>query len=465
MPVTDPYCPGYPAPLGDRIPWWRRFLAPHASWLDLLQARSYRMKMGEVHLPGADFYLVNEPSLVRQVLETDEPAAFRRHPAVVQALRPLVGDSLFTAEGERWRRERRRLALALADGAARTRRATLEAGHALAARLRALAASPRGAVIDVEAQARLATGDAMLRAALSRDAGDPSAARLFASLSAFEAAASSLLSPSVMSFAMHAWHRHRGRAAARRVRAVLRDWIRPRLAAAPGARHDDEDLLAALLRARAEDGPALPEAAIDTAAMLLLGSHEPTASTLAWCLHLLARSPDVQRRLHEEAAAARAPGLDLPPLARAVVRETLRLYPPLGFLPRACAAAVTLRDKMLDVGDTVVVSPWLIHRHRALWDRPDAFDPDRYARSGDRPPAHESARVAWLPFGLGPHACPGATDAERQLVTLLGLLAREFAFEPAPREAPEPVSRLTVRSIDGIRLRVRLRAAREPMTP
>ena len=142
-----------------------------------------------------------------------------------------------------------------------------------------------------------------------------------------------------------------------------------------------------------------------------------------------------------------------------MVREALRLDPPLGFLPRTCTVPMTLRGKMIEPGDTLVVSPWLIHRHRGWWDRPDEFDPDRYAHAMDRPPSSQSLRDAWLPFGLGPRACPGAGVATRMLEILLGEVAREIELSPADGVPPRPEGRWTVRPAAGVRLRV---ASRRP---
>jgi cytochrome P450 len=106
------------------------------------------------------------------------------------------------------------------------------------------------------------------------------------------------------------------------------------------------------------------------------------------------------------------------------------------------------------------VSPWLIHRHRELWARPDEFDPDRYAdetaapAGSAEPTARESLRRAYLPFGMGPRVCIGAAFAQQEAALILATLAREFRFEPVPGHVPEPVGRLTIRAENGIRLRV-----------
>ena len=148
-------------------------------------------------------------------------------------------------------------------------------------------------------------------------------------------------------------------------------------------------------------------------------------------------------------------------LARDVFRETLRLFPPVGFLARQSAQACPMRDKTVPAGGSVVVSPWLIQRHRDLWARPDEFDPDRYSRDQpsmseplDEPAARESLRQAYLPFGMGPRICIGAAFALQEAALILALLAQHVRVAPVPGETPEPVGRLTIRAENGIRLRI-----------
>jgi len=85
------------------------------------------------------------------------------------------------------------------------------------------------------------------------------------------------------------------------------------------------------------------------------------------------------------------------------------------------------------------------------WDTPDIFDPDRH----DRPESKESLRCAYLPFGLGPRICMGAAFAMQEAVMVLALLVRRYRFDPLPDHTPEPVGRVTIRSGNGVRLRIR----------
>lgn len=461
------FCPHYPPPARARPSAWRMFFSKRRSWLDALYERSYHMKMGEVHLPGVDLYMVNEPALVRRVM-VDEAAQFPKHAMLGDALRPLLGDSIFTTNGAVWQRQR-----ALMDPsfeAARIKHVygrMREAAAAMATRLRAV---PAGAAHDVEVEMTHVAADIILRTILSQPLGGTAAQQIFDAFARYQALAPRLMMPAFfgLRWLRPWWQIRRSRHAAAEIRALLATLIRPRFdAARAGEDAGEGDILATLLRVR---DPATGEGfgfdeLVDQVAMLFLAGHETSASALSWALHLLAHAPAVQQRVHDEAARLFDPANDDPgamkdlTLARNVFREALRLFPPVGFLARESASGCTMRDKHIAAGDSVVVSPWLIHRHRALWARPDAFDPDRYDdATADAPPARESLRRAYLPFGMGPRVCIGAAFALQEATLILATLAREFRFEPVPGHAPAPVGRLTIRADNGIRLRVFPRA-------
>ncbi len=473
------FCPAYPKPNAKRPSAWWMFLGKRNSWLDGLYARSYSMKMGEVHLPGVDVYMLNEPSLVREVM-VDRWSDFPKHDMLGDALRPLLGDSIFTTNGPTWQRQRElmepsfeaaRLKLAFARMRA--------AADAMVERLRLVA---DGAEHDLEVEMTHVTADIILRTILSEPIGSDQARRIFAAFARFQALAPRLMMPSFfgLRWLRPWWQERHSRAAAQEIRALLAELIRPRFDAQQRGEPGPDDILASLLDARDTTGaPGFSfEELVDQVAMLFLAGHETSASALSWALHLLANAPDIQDRLHAEALAHDAAHLDDPgrlkdlTLSRDVFRETLRLFPPVGFFARQCVHAGRMRDKAMPAGSSVLVSPWLIHRHRELWARPDAFDPDRFsqpelpsqtppeATSGapvqatHEPTARESLRRAYLPFGMGPRVCVGAAFALQEATLILSTLAHHWRFEPVPGHVPWPVGRLTIRSANGIRLRM-----------
>jgi cytochrome P450 len=142
-------------------------------------------------------------------------------------------------------------------------------------------------------------------------------------------------------------------------------------------------------------------------------------------------------------------------LAWNVFRETLRLFPPVGFVARQATKACPMRGKQVQAGATIVVSPWLIQRHRNIWPQPDAFDPDRWDDEASR----ESQRQGYLPFGMGPRVCLGAAFALQEATLILSSLIARYRLSAVPGHVPQPVGRLTIRSANGVRLRLHRRAA------
>jgi cytochrome P450 len=453
-----PFCPAYPTPRQHKASGLLMFFSARRSWLDALYERSYHMQMGEVHLPGLDLYMVNEPTLVRQVL-TNAGDNFPKSALLGEALQPLLGDSIFTTNGAQWQRQREMMDPAFAQ--ARLNVAFPVMREATDAMLARLAALPDGAEHDLEVEMTHVTADIIFRTIFSEPMAGPDAHRVFDAFSRFQAQVPRLMLPSLFGkrWLRWPWDAWRSRKAAREIRGLLENLVRPRhdahRAGCPATR---QDILASFLDARDPDSgePFSFEALVDQVAMLFLAGHETSASALTWATHLLAQAPDVQVRVHAEVTAqlgARPPELgDMKelPLTRNVFRETLRLFPPVGFMARQTTRGCPMRKKQVPAGATVVVAPWLIHRHRDLWPEPDAFNPDRYDGDASR----EALKQAYLPFGMGPRVCMGAAFALQEATLILAQLVRRYRLVAVPGHVPQPVGRLTIRSANGVRLRL-----------
>jgi cytochrome P450 len=186
-------------------------------------------------------------------------------------------------------------------------------------------------------------------------------------------------------------------------------------------------------------------------------------------VYLLGCFPEVQQRLRAEVlqvlgSRAGAPDRqlgfeDLRQLSygAAIFNETLRLYPPLSFFSRESQANTELAGSRCPMRALVTISPWVIQRHEQHWSEPNAFRPERFlsdANADDR----RWARDAFLPYGLGPRKCPGAAFAQQEALLVLAELVRRFEVLPDPGHEPELVARLTLRSRNGIRVRLRARS-------
>jgi cytochrome P450 len=242
----------------------------------------------------------------------------------------------------------------------------------------------------------------------------------------------------------------RGRRGQQYLRHTLGQLVRERLA--PGA---PDDFVTGVIRALMERFPEdeAIELAVDNAATFYLAGHETTANTTTWTLYLLSEQPELQERAAAEADAALSSGVDadLPnrlPLLRAILEESLRLYPPVPRFDREAVAADKLGEHEVRPGDLISIWPWIIHRHRKLWHDPDVFDPERFAGG----PKEQRHRFQYIPFGAGPRTCVGARVAMSEALTILAIWLSRWRFAPVPGRGVQVSGMVTLRPKGGLPL-------------
>ena len=216
-----------------------------------------------------------------------------------------------------------------------------------------------------------------------------------------------------------------------------------------------EDFLTLLLRAEGPGG--LTRAEIEDNIITFIGAgHETTARALGWTLYCLAEAPWERAPIEAEidAVLKREPDpvkwLDAMPLTRAAFEEALRLYPPAPSINREPIEPETWRDLKIPAKAAVLVMPWTVHRHRKLWDNPDAFIPARFHPSN----RDKIDRFQYLPFGAGPRVCIGASFALQEAIIALAALLSRYRFDCVAETKPWPVQKLTVQPQGGLPMRV-----------
>lgn len=459
-------CPVFPTPAKSKASLWKVFFKKRHSWLDALYARSYQMKMGQFSLPGLELYMVNQPDLVRRVM-VSEVEQFPKHQMLGDILEPLLGESIFTTNGAQWKKQRDMLDPAFKHARVQQVFGLMQdAVGDMEARLATQAAQPW---VDIDPEMTYVTADIIFRTIMSTRLEPEQANRILEAFVRFQAASPKLAL--LKMFKMPGWvqrgfSERRRLQAASEIRSAIEDIVRPRYAQADAARAGcpqstaalagQQDILSSLLLAR-DDTSGQPFSfaeIVDQISMLFLAGHETSASALTWSLYLLALYPDIQEEAHQEVAGVLAErelsveAIKKMVLVRDIFREALRLYPPVGFLTRECSQATEMRDKKMARGASVVISPWLIHRHQEFWDNPHGFDPYRFTRRDLKVPLHKS----YLPFGTGPRVCIGAAFAQQEASLILASLLKRYRFTLAPGFVPEPVGRLTIRSENGMKL-------------
>jgi len=444
--------PPKPAARAENVSLWRYMRLFRQDILSAQPARLYRAWMAEFRTPFFRSYLVNQPDLVREVLQA-RPMAFPKSDRVGEGLRPLLGNSVFLTNGAAWQRQRRIIDPAFEGGRLRdTFPAMQAAGRAAVARMAA-----RPGLVEIEEAMSHAAADVIFRTLFSLPIDAPVAAAVFERFRAYQRTQPIL---NLAAFVpLPAWmprfHRRRTRATAKAIRRLIAEMTETRRAEIAAGTAPDDLATKIMTTTDPVTGAGFDtDEMVDQVAIFFLAGHETSASALSWALYLLALYPKVQDRVAAEATALPADfgladmaGLRL---TRDVFRETLRLYPPVPMMVRETTGPERFRDRDLPVGSQVVVSPWHLHRHTRFWDNPDGFDPDRYATEAGK----RCLREAFIPFSAGARVCTGAGFAMLEGPLLLAQLVRAFRFERVTGDDPVPVAYLTVRARDGIRLRV-----------
>jgi cytochrome P450 len=403
--------------------------------------------MAEFRTPFFRSYLCNDPALVRRVLD-ERPADFPKSGRVTEGLKPLLGRSVFVTNGEEWLHQRRIIDPAFEGGRLK------DSFAAIWAAAEAAVARMEPGAVEIELAASHAAADVIFRTLFSIPIEDKVAQAVFHEFRAYQRSAPILNLAAFV--ALPRWvprlHRRATTQSARVIRGLITGLTAAR-AEAIAAGTAPADLATKIMTTPdpVTGAPFGTAEMVDQVAIFFLAGHETSASALAWALYLLATHPEAQERVAAEAQGLRAEFGVVGRLrfTRDVFREALRLYPPVPMMVRETTVPEDFRGRAVKPGAQVVISPWHLHRHERIWDRPDEFDPDRWAGE-----AREAAREGYLPFSRGPRVCPGAGFAMLEGTLLLAHLVRAFRFEAVEGRVPVPVAHLTVRAKDGIWLRV-----------
>lgn len=425
--------------------------------LAIFPRAAYEQPILEMSFLGQRSFLVSDPAAVKHVL-LDRVENYPKGRQEVEALGALFGDGILTSDGETWRAHRRIMAPAFdvralqayAPAMARTTEAFLPRWGALA----------DGAVVDIGEEMTRLTLEIISETMFSSDmdAMTDLVERTFHDATAR------------MDFGLLDAVPFLNRARMRRRIADIHGIFGELDAAVAGLIADrqrqgsdaPQDLLSRLVAARdGESGAVMsPREVRDQVVTIFVAGHETTAVAMTWTWYLLSQHPDQLAQLHAEldsVLGGRAPTReDLPKLAytRMVLDEAMRLYPPApGLSMRSAVEADTLCGHAIPKGAAISLTPWVLHRHALLWDRPDRFEPERFspARSVGR------HRYAYLPFGGGPRVCIGMAMALMEATIILATLAQRYRLDLAPGDPIELSPRITLRPKQPIKMILRRR--------
>jgi cytochrome P450 len=387
---------------------------------------------------GRTSFVLNAPDAIRHVL-VDNHENYSRTNATIRILQPLLGRGLFLSEGRDWRLQRRTLAPAFTPKAVSLLIPHMcSALQAMLGELDCKSAEPVDLFTTMQHLALEIAGRSMFSLEMKQHGRELREFVLQYSGVLSQPHMLDVLLPTQIPtpwdigrrwFSRH-WMQFVSRLIDERINAGRRKET-PR---------DLFDLLASAQDPMTEQTFSQAELRDQVATMLLAG-HETTAVALSWSLYLLAISPHDQEKVAQETRGidlTRNVEIDKLTYTRAVIEETLRLYPPAYVIVRTAKGRDHFSGTSVRRGDLVVVSPWLLHRHRTRWADPDSFNPERFL-----PGAASIDRYSYLPFGLGPRVCIGAHFALTEATLALASLMQKFRIALLDSQPVLPVAIVT----------------------
>jgi len=423
--ARPPLVPPSPPRAPDNMTMLGRMAAMRESAIGTWGQRAYEEDIVRGRFFGRSSFILNAPDAIRHVL-VENYENYTRTPAGMRVLRPVLGEGLLIAEGRAWKHQRRTLAPAFTPRAV----ASL-VPHMIAvtdetiAKLQGACGQPVDLRETMQRMTLEIAGRTMFSFGMARHGAQ---LREFVMEYGARLARPHFLDlllplgwPSPQDFS-----RSRFRKRWTRFIGML---MAERRAAGKNEDAPHRDLFDLMGAARdPETGKGFTDEQLgDEVATMILAGHETTATALFWSLYLLALDPATQDQLAAEVQGATSTAeFDVEALkfTRAVIDETMRLYPPAYLIARAAAAPDTIAGMPVKTNDVVLIAPWLLHRHEKLWRDPNAFIPQRFM-----PPAPPPDRFAYLPFGVGARICIGAHFALVESTLALARIIGAFRVE------------------------------------
>ncbi len=463
--------PPMPPRLREGTPIWSKLMKSRDNLIAGWTQDCFERKVFDFSILNQRYIVCNDAASVREVFLEKNANFDLKSPQMRRALEPLLGDGLFVSDGDLWRQRREACAPSLRSehlpNYVKQMVATTNemAGDWL---------SRDNETIDVLEEMAHLTARIIGRTVFGDDTPDDEARQVVTGFSHYIRSieqmdiASSLGLPALARIT-NPFGALKGRRAASTIHDVI-DRIISRYRDAGISERNT--LLAHFL---APDGPGSNTAdpgvtscpfsdlaARNEAIVMFMAGHETTANTLTWAWYLLAAAPHHRARLQAEVDAVL--GDNEPTLedvnrlhfTRAVIEETLRLYPPVPVLSRQAREDDTIIGKPVKAGDIILVVPWLLHRHDKHWEAPNAFRPERFVAPAKRPD-----RFVYVPFSVGHRVCLGQRFGLTEAVLCLAMLARRFELDLSPGHEVEVSCRLTLRPEGGLPMMMKSRQSEE----
>ena len=454
---SSAFIPQTVTPPDKPLPLVRGLLQMIANPLHVWPQAMYENPYHGVRWIGRTFHYFRRPEHMKAMF-LDHPDVFRKSQFQKKLVGPALGEGLLTAEGEHWKFQRRAASPAFRIDALRALVPAF-ASSAEATVERIKRATATGTPVDMMGEMQHATLDVIVETILG--GADPGFGydRIATTVEEY---IQTMGKPDMLDmFGAPTWVPRPWGGKGRRAAGALQKSAVNAIQRRQASGETRNDLLGLLLAARdPETGKGLSDDELRDNVVTFIGAgHETTALTLTFSLYLIANAPEIQDRLLREVLdvcgdqPVTAAMIDAMPFHEQVIKEAMRLYPPVSIIDRVATEDIDLGDVQVKKGDFGFALIYIMHRHKMLWDHPERFDPDRFSEAR----AKGMARFQYMPFGAGPRICIGMKFAYMEAVAILATLVRALRFLPNASHTVEPNIRITLRPERGMPLFVEAR--------
>ncbi len=393
---------------------------------------------------------VTNPDLITHILR--ERDAFIKSRGF-RALHTLLGNGLLTNEGESWFRQRR-----LAQPAFHRSRITNYGSTMVDYTEQMLSEWDTQGDRDIHIDMMRLTLNIVMKSIFNQDVSTGEAETV---ASALDVAMNWFDSKRRQNFLIWEWFPRPENVRYRNAISAMDDTIYKIIRDRRESEEDPGDLLSMLMSARDEDdGTSMSDQQLrDEIATLMLAGHETTANALSWTWMLLSQNPESAAKLHaelDEVLNGRSPtpaDLSQLPYANAVIKESMRLYPPVSLIGREAVEDVEIGDYLIPQGCVVMLSQWVLHHSPKYFDEPETFNPERWLGNLEK----ELPRGVYFPFGDGPRVCIGKGFALMEAVLILATVAQQYELTLVPDHLIVPQPSITLRPEHGIQVTLKSR--------
>ncbi len=456
--MTTAFMPPYPKRHKKRVNPFQALYYARNDLLSMWEESAFRFEFMSQKILKQHVFIANSPDIIRYVMVENKDNYERKSPQMKRALEPLLGDGLFISDGKTWA-SRRRIQTPLFDSA----HIKMYSGT-MVSTIEEMANNWQqqgdNTTIEVHTEMAKLAAEIIARTLFGEKLGAENSEAVVSAFADYQSVVKQMALSNFLGLPDWMPNVNAKIGLARKAAKTIHSAVDAIIALAEEGGHEGT-MVAELLKAnRMESGDDLMtrEQIRNEIIVLFMAGHETTANVLAWTWYLISQAPDVEKKLHQEldeVLGGRTPEFaDVEKLkyTRAVLDETMRLYPPVPILSRQALKEDEIRGKKIPAGSLVLIVPWIIQRHQKFWKNPDHFIPERFMPGAEKP-----QKFTYLPFSAGPRVCIGKSFGITESVLAIALIAQRFRLTLPANADVKHECRLTLRPKGKLPMTMKLR--------